>query len=690
MLPRALSISAQEGELTMATHDAQSGAASSALVRHDPRPFLVQAIDRCLELGTWTTIDLDQFAIDIVNMGFRYLDRLHRDRRDLDAVGDATEAVLMYIDDGLRMISGQDLDLAAAFLGADEQPLSKAFNQSWRTWDRLQQEARALLDGIREIHIGPPGSGLRIGSLPQTILHFGSDRGTDDYTPDALLATWRSGRSVASLRAQFRDGIALARLQHELLMHLPFDEVQTRCHELLLVEGTFDVAAQVGFGYDVAWASALIRTVMRGDVGLVVTVDELERFLINYLRIEWEGTEDEHTVVCDEAVNAAVRVLAPSLTAALAEPAASVVEGIRYALNYAVGVILNVVEPAGGADDDDEEGGDRGARVAPRSGRWFIEWATRAVFLVVSSEERTRAVEAVVTPMDRDELIARFEGTTEEVAATQRVEILRQLDVAVLPIADVVRLLSASSNHAKDIIQRAELTRRTIRELDELACALPELTSEVVATAILTAGCDLSRLSDDAVFALLLWLPSTRSVSRMLLHRVHMDPERLLHAFRKADDREQREEWVRLAAASGEHLSYLIGDVRETPRFARDIVEVFRVTSGDSGRTRILPEYTANCFLEAERAVRAKARRWRKRAFLSERGELVLLDPDLRWLWPRLPPHQQDPVRAAFRKADRLAKRPHAKTKPAKPSKKTKRLTRTKKKPTRARRNTRH
>lgn len=651
----------------MATHDAQSSAASSALVRHDPRPLLVRAIDRCLELGTWTTIDLDQCAIDIVNMGFRYLDRLQRDRRDLDAVGDATDAVLMYIDDGLRMIADQDLDVAATVLATDPKPFVTAFQTSWSAWSRLRSATSETVGGIEPIHVGPPGKEVALDPVPESFLHFGP-KGQDSYGDAALLDAWRSDGSIADRRGQLDAAVALLREQYALLRNLPFSEATRQWKHLLFADATFDPSAITGLAFHLGWASTLIRAVERGTFGIVVTTDELTRFLATRIR-----SSDAGTRVSGKALLAAERVIAPALSAAIGRP---VDDAVRYALREAAGWIVTTMLEAM------RDG------ITSGSNEWLIAWGTNTVFLAVGQARREQALETVIGPMGPDEIVDRFE---EARAPDEREQLLGQLDLASLPIGEIARLMEASPRRAEHILRGAKLSGRSANDLEALALA--DITDRDagrhIAGAIVRSSANLTRLSNDAILALCLHLPPTQDALRLLLTKTRMDPERLLRAFRDADDPNVRQEWVALAMASSEHFTYLVSDVCEVPRFVHDIIAPFSQRAGMESVVWIPPSFTVACYLEAERAARAKARRWRKRALLSERGELVLLDPDLRWLWPELPPHQQDPVRAAFRKADRLAKRLHAKTKPAKPSKKTKRAKRTKKKTKRSRQSTR-
>lgn len=664
----------------MATNEAQPSAASSALVRHDSRPLLVQAVDRCLDLGTWTIIDLEQFAIDIVNMGFRYLARQQRDLRDLDAVGDATDAVLMYIDDGLRMISGQSLDVAATLLATDPQPLLTAFRTSWGAWDRLRRATAETVGGIEPIHVGPPGKEVALDPVPESFLHFGP-RGQDSYGDAALLDAWRSDGSIADRRGQLDTTVARLREQYALLRNLPFSEATRQWSHLLFADATFDPSAITGLAFHLGWASTLIRAVERGTFGIVVTTDELTRFLATRIR-----SSDAGTRVSGKALLAAERVIAPALSAAVGRP---VDDAVRYALREAAGWIVTTMLEAM------RDG------IASGSNEWLIAWGTNTVFLAVGQARREQALETVIGPMGTDEIVDRFE---EAHAPDEREQLLGKLDLASLPIGEVARLLEASPRRAEHILRAAKLSGRSADDLEELATS--DITDHDagrhIAGAIVRSSANLTRLSNDAILALCLHLPPTHDALRLLLTKTRMDPERLLRAFRDADDPNVRQEWVALAMASSEHFTYLIGDVREVPQFAHDMVEPFLQHAGLDGVAWIPPSFTVRCFLEAERAVRAKARRWRKRAFLSERGELVLLDSDLRWLWPQLPPHQQDSVRAAFRKADRLGKRPYAKMKPAKSSKKakrakhpkrtkaaTKRAKRSKKRPKRSRKSTR-
>ncbi|MDO8622239.1 MAG: hypothetical protein Q7R80_03330 [bacterium] len=652
----------------MATNAASLGA-SSALVRHDPRPLLVQAIDRCLEGGTWTAVDLEQFAIDIVSMGFRYLARHQRDLRDLDAVGDATETVLMYIDDGLRMLSGHDLDVAATFLASDPKPLITAFQTGWGAWNRLRSATTETVGGIEPIHVGPPGQEIAIDPMPESFVEFGR-RGLDEYTDAALLDAWRSDGSIVSRRDRLGAAVAILREQYALLKQLPFAEATRRWDGLLFSDATFDPSAVTGLAFHLGWASTLIRAVERGDFGIVVTTTELSHFLATHLR-----SDDEGMHVSGKALLTAERVIAPVLAHALGHPS---VDAVRRALREAAGWIAVTMKEA--ARDG----------IVAQSGGWLVAWGTNTVFLAVSPEEHARALEAIIGPMGQDELVDRFE---EAAAPDEREQMLESLDLARLPIGDVARLIEASPRRASHILNEAQVSQRSVRDLEALAIA--DITDHdahrQIAGAIVRSSANLIRLSNDAILALVLHLPSTREAFRLLLTRTKMEPERLLRAFRHADDVNVRQEWVTLAAASPAHLTYIIGDIRETPRLVRDVLAPFHHQADLDSLAWIPPSFTVSCFLEIERAARARSRRWRKRALLSERGEPVLLDSDLRWLWPQLPAHQQDAVRAAFRKADGSGKPKRKRAKPAKRSKKTvKRSKRAKKKPVRVHRTTRH
>lgn len=635
----------------------QHTAAARAVVPYDARPFLAQAIDAGLDSGILDPIDVETMTIDLTTMAFRYLANQQQDVRDLDAVGDAAEIVCMYIDDGLRERSGGDLHRAATMLASDGQPLLTAFRQSWGAFDQLRKQAAQLHGDLRNISVGPPGHTVALHPIPPHLLAFGSDRGLEDYADDELLDVWRKGKSVAVARERLRAGIALAVRQYDLLKLLPFGEVTARWRTLLIADGTFGFDAQGaqinGLAYDIGWASTLIRAVTAGDVGLVVTADDLVRFLTDHLRTEEEDGE-EYSVVSAEALEIAARVLIPPLSSALGRAAD---DDVRYALAHA-GRIIEVTAKRGVEDD-----------IASRTGAWFAQWATNAVFLAVDPAEHTRAVESIIGPMEQGELVERFEGTVVPVSATEREEMLKQLDVARLPIADVARLVAASPKRAEIILRAAKLSARPPEDIELLATRDPESESSghCIAWAILSACRDLSNLSDNAVFALLLNLPPTSKALRALIAKARVTPERLLQAFRDAGDHEVRQDWVRLAAVSPEHLVYLIGDIQESPGLARDVADAFQTSIGTPDAVWIPRGTTASCFLEIERVVRAGSRRWRKRALLSERGEPILIDPDLRWLWPKLPAHQQDAVRKAFRKAGRKAPRGRPKTpKPAK------------------------
>lgn len=638
----------------MATSVARKGTTTQALVLHDPRPFLAQAIDRCLETGTWDIADLEVFTVDVVNMAFRYLKHHQRDIRDLDAVGEAAEIVCMCIDDGLRTLSGNDLERAATLLSANGQPLLRAFQQSWGTWDQLRQQAQVFHGDLRDIRVGAPGHAVALHPIPHRLLAFGSDRGLEDYTDAELLAAWRGGKSVAVARERLRDGIALAERQYALLKLLPFDEVTRNWRELLIADGTLGVGAEGtqadGRAYELGWPSALIRAVERGDVGLVVTTNELAHFLAAHC-----SDDDDGIAVSDGAIATAARVLTPPLSAALGR---SVDADVRYALDHTANHIAAVHRHTV------EEGS-----FAARSGQWLVEWGVNAVFLAVNRQEHDRAVESIVGPMGQDELVERFEGTVVPLTAEEREELLGKMNLATMSVEDLSKVLEASPKRAKIILRCAKLSARSIDDVEALATSDVSLgpARHDVARAILSASDDLSRLSDNAVFALLFNVPPTPAALQSLLRKVRMTPERLLRAFRESDDRNVRQEWVRLAVVSPEHLTYLVGDVREDPRFADDIAEAFRAKStADIDRIWIPPGATASCFLEAERAVRAGSQRWRKRSLLDERGEPKLLDPDLRWLMEQLPEHQQDAIRKAFQKADRSGERTRTRTKPVK------------------------
>ncbi|MDP3771126.1 MAG: hypothetical protein Q8R16_02415, partial [bacterium] len=626
-------------------------------------------IDRCLEGGTWTAVDLEQFAIDVVSMGFRYLARHQRDLRDLDAVGNATETVLMYIDDGLRILSGQDLDVAATFLASDPKPLITAFQTGWGAWDRLRSATTETVGGVEPIHVGPPGKEVTLDPVPESFMDFGT-RGRDEYTDVALLDAWRSDGSIVSRRDRLGAAVAVLREQYALLKHLPFAEATRRWGNLLFSDATFDPSAVTGLAFHLGWASTLIRAVERGDFGVVVTTAELSHFLATHLRSDGEGMR-----VLGKTLLTAERVIAPALAHVLGHPVA---DAVRRALREAAGWIAVTMKEA-------ERDG-----VVAQSGGWLVAWGTNTVFLAVSPEEHARALEAVVGPMGPDELVERFEGAT---APDEREQMLEELDLAHLPIADVIRLIEASSRRAEYILREARLSRRSAHDVEALATA--DVTDwdahRHIAGALVRSSAHLTRLSDDAILALSLHLPPTPAALHLLLTKTKMEPERLLRAFRDASDANVRQEWVVLAAVSSEHLTYLIGDVRESTRLERDIVAPFRNRADLSGVVWIPPAFTVRCFLETELAARAGSRRWRKRALLSTSGEPVLLDSDLRWLWTKLPAHQQDAVRTALRRADGSGKSKRERTKPAKRSKKNvKRAKRSKKKPVRVHRTTRH
>lgn len=653
----------------MATSAAQADT-TRALVLHDPRPFLAQAIDRCLEFGMWDVADLEVFTVDVVNMAFRYRKHQQQDIRDLDAVGEAAEIVCMYIDDGLRTLSGNNLTRAAELLSTDGHALLHAFQRGWGTLDQLRKRAAQFQGDLRNILVGPPGHTIALHPIPHQLLEFGSGRGLKDYTDVELIAAWRRGMSVAVARERFCDGIALVERQYALLQLLPFNEVTRNWRKLLIADGTFSIGAQgaqvSGLAYDMGWSSTFIRAVEHGDVGLVVTTRELARFLARYLE-----SDDEGAFVSEGAIEIAVAVLAPWFTAALGRPADA---DVRYALEHAARHIEAVDRPSAEEDDGAHE-------IVSRSGQWIVEWGVDAVFLAVSRKEHDRAVESIVGPMGQDELVERFEGAVVPLTTEERTELLQQMDLATMPVEDLGRVLEASPQHVKTILCRSALAKRPVEDLEAFATSDVSLglARHHVAEAILRASNDLSCLSDSAVFALLLNLPPTPQALRTLLRKARMTPERLLSTFRGERDSEVRQDWVRLAAASGEHLTYLIGDVFENPRFAADIAEAFRGKCGDLDCVWIPPGVTADCFLEIEQAARRAAGRAGGRAnrqqgrqpLLDGRGEPKLLDPDLRWLWPKLSTHQQDAVRKAFRKASTTAnpRRKPAK-KPARPRRK--------------------
>src|SRR3989338_5570902 len=250
--------------------------AARMLIRHDVRPFLVQVIDRAIVMERWVPGDAEAFTMAATSLALRYLAQRQWDPRDADAVRTATEIVLMYVSDGLDQWSDGDCDRAVEIL--DSRPIVECFRKGWPTMERLRHQI-ADASARAQVRWGP----LVLDAFPFDVedrLHaygFGNwqvrdaRRVVEKLTDEQLLGPFRDHGTIRSVREDLARVIGLLTENAVALAALPIGEVRTQW------DAMFE-SVQTN-GYLSACAGAVVRVVVRGDLGVTVRPEDLRVFV---------------------------------------------------------------------------------------------------------------------------------------------------------------------------------------------------------------------------------------------------------------------------------------------------------------------------------------------------------------------------------------------------------------------------
>ncbi|MBI4143002.1 hypothetical protein HY480_03955 [Candidatus Uhrbacteria bacterium] len=585
-------------------------------VRDRPQRFLAQVIDAGLAAGALDAVDVDELESDFVNLVFRYLEHMDRDLRDLAAVRDAAAIVLCYVEDGLRLLSQRGLEDAVRMLRA--QSVSEIFRAGFGTMERLRQDVRALesVEG-NAIRIGPPGCELRMAVFPR--VHRLDPRLGDDFQVMDLI---RDGEAtLAGIRKRMRDHLTTWRARLVAFRALPLDDIATRWSSLLTAD--FESAGNESGVFSRAWWGACIRAYVRGDLGVVVSLADTRAFASALAR----GDADVESRVTERLSD----LLAPRCDA----ETLAVIPSI-------VAVVIDAVQ---------------GARTAPESPMidvadptsWATAWA-EDVFLAVTPAERARiTADDIDRASDTEELLLRLPDTS---SRDDRRRILDALHLDRASADDVVASIAAAPDCMDEIIARAALDARSVKDLDVLAQLDlgGGVATDRLRAAIVQRAPHLRGMSHDAILDLANGISRWPELLPVLIAKWGAPLRDVVRAFREESDPDGQDWWVLVASASPRHFAELVAEVRSRKNEAARIITCVGVVGSEP--LWLHPPHVAACVLHLETVTQRRKRRSHD-PFASDPDAPTFMDNDARWLWSHLAPTHRDAVRAAF--IERLA-----------------------------------
>lgn len=588
-----------------------------AVVRYDPRPFFVRALDAAIGARWCDAVDVDRIEIDIVNMAFRYHTRMGWDIRDYATVQTATEIVLMYVDDGLRLLSGSDVDRAAWLIV--ERPLTDFFRASW---GEVEANRHALAEMMRTSRMVFGHDVTRfVGAIIPEVYVNPNPRDIRDirsYSDVHFLEANRSGSSLGHWREHIRMRVVRARERLMTFRLLPMDDVRTRWAKIgegyaLFSDGTFDV-------FLASWLGACIRMCTRGDLGVVVRVQDVEQFLCEH--VERARGDGRFALWMGYTIDAATDALAERLGV---RGDAHICEGIRHALEEAMDHLGGVIT---------HSGAQRGAKNFPV----WVHWWQQVVFLELTDGERARVIgedDAIST----DEVIMRLRNTA---SRDDRIRLLDALDFANANSETILDCFCAAPDLAEEICARMDWNALPLSALRAFSAgSLPTHAMRAITRELVMRRTSLHHLPPDIVFDCLLQFADDPKNGPALRRRLFTGwgetPEALLKVFRDAESNEERAWWVQFALESPEHFAYIVADALPYERTC-----IASVLEQGSDVPKLDPQTVVETFRWMEERVRQSKRRRTRTVSTS-----VFIDADVQAIWSHLSPTLRDAVHTA-------------------------------------------
>lgn len=576
--------------------------------RGDARPFLVRAAEAALASGAWTPIDLDIFTSDVVAMAFRFLAREGGDPRDLDAVGRATDLVLLYVDDGLRLLAVDDVARGADLLTEDLHTPVQAFRASWSATEDLRGAMRAFHDR-RTVVIGPRGNGIAVSLTSAELATCADVRRVSDA---ALLTFIQHGERIDMLRTALAHELAVARAGLELAQHLPFASLAACWRRLLIADTALVSVGNIEDFATCAWATAIVRMVMRGDFGITVTPKELADFVHAHILEEPYGLRGD-------SLEYATRGIARALDALDAHVDH---ERLRTVISDAAGALLALHTSIATFG------------FSPQSGMWMSAWGPPdgLVILEVTSTGYELVIGALSGVLDGDVLIEQFcDAESPRTQAT----IGESLPWDRMLAEDAVRVLGGTlAANAPFVVGRLLLARVRVDVLEQYLCAEKRWAVHVELCARVRAlgkgAC--AGLSAAGILALTRGTQRTRDAYRELVDVVAMDERTFFRCFRSSEDARERQEWLVLAMAQPAFFQNVLDDIQTFPP---EVAVLEALLRGAAAHARIPPAFLTALFLARGRV-----------AFTD--GVPQFRDAMRLWLWDRLSDDARRIVQAAL------------------------------------------
>lgn len=587
-----------------------------AVVRYDPRPFFVRALDAAIGARWCDAVEVDRIEMDVVNMAFRYHARMGWDIRDSDTMQTATEIVLMYVDDGLQLLSSGDVD-RAAWLVVDR-PLTDFFRASW---GEVEANRRALVDIVRasRVVLGEDVTRVIASAVPRWSVDPDPTE-LRSYADSDLFKAMREGVPLAQWREHLRAQVARARERQLVFPLLPIDEVRARWASFgetytLLPDEELDVSL---FG----WLGACIRVCTRGDLGVVVRTQDIEQFLRDHVERAHGSGGGSFASWMKFTIDAALDAFDELLHV---RGDARVRDGIRHALEEAIDQLGYII-------------GNANARRGAKSFPIWVNWWRQITFLELTNEERARAIVEDDT-LSADEAMERLQHIESH---DDRVRLIDTLDIANASAGLLIDLFSNAPDIADEICTRMiwdDLSTSTLCALSE--SSLPTRAMRAITQALVTRRRSLRNLPTCIVFDCLLAFEDDPENGPALRRRLFMGwrktPLALLKVFRWAGSNEERAWWVQLALESPEHFAYIVADA--LPHERSCIASVLG-QGGDVPKLDPQTVVAAFRWME-ERAHQAGSRRARTAK------TRVFIDADVLAIWSHVSPALRDAIREA-------------------------------------------
>jgi hypothetical protein len=268
--------------------------------------------------------------------------------------------------------------------------------------------------------------------------------------------------------------------------------------------------------------------------------------------------------------------------------------------------------------------------------------------IVVTNAERAALLTAEdVAALPQPDLLRRFSETDDR---DERLRILDALNLATVSAPVLHELLETAPTYAPEIVSRMDWARRTQEELTALADDTPNGARGEVITAIVTRSPHLRDWSASSIVNLLSTAYADgfgdAEFAELLLARWGVTPGEATDHFDNVEA--ENREWVALLiATSPPHFAHLVSEMRSFPDRIHLVERMLAQVPGGTAKDDVLdlhPHHVARCFAWME----ARARHGNRKIRARTSGTPIVVDPDLRLLWPHLAPQHVDAVRTAL------------------------------------------